>query len=177
MGRRQSRFGQRTLEKAYFELVNQLRLLGARAVVVSTNVPLRNDGRPYSNPGRMDDPGVAVFFRLAGRDYCMPCDCWRTVEENVYAIAKHVAAMSGQLRWGVASVEQAFAGFKALPASDPFGRLGLHEGASVAAIEAAFRERAVTCHPDKGGSHEVMAELNRAREEALQRARSGEVRP
>jgi len=34
-------------------------------------------------------------------------------------------------------------------------------------IEAAYRERAKKAHPDTGGSTDAMAELNRARQEAL----------
>jgi len=46
--------------------------------------------------------------------------------------------------------------------------LGLASGASAADIEAAYREKAKTAHPDKaGGSAEAMAELNAARSMAL----------
>lgn len=53
--------------------------------------------------------------------------------------------------------------------------LGCEPGASAAAIAAAFRARAKACHPDHGGSTEMMAELNAARD-ALLRA-SGPAQP
>lgn len=34
-------------------------------------------------------------------------------------------------------------------------------------IEARYKELAKKCHPDAGGSQEAMAELNRARDEAM----------
>jgi hypothetical protein len=44
---------------------------------------------------------------------------------------------------------------------------GLGPNAARAIIENAYRELAVIHHPDRGGSHERMTEVNRARDEAL----------
>ena len=43
------------------ELIWELKRLGARGMVLSTNVELRQDGLPYSNRRRPEDPGVAVM--------------------------------------------------------------------------------------------------------------------
>ena len=164
-------FGYHSLAQAVAELRKQVSLLGPRYLTISTNVPLRQDGLPYSNPGRIQDPGVACYFRLDDADYCLPCDRWQTVEHNVWAIAKHIDAMRGMRRWGVGTAHQAFAGYKALAAKsgrDWWDVLRLSKSADRGSIETQFRYLSKTAHPDTPtGSHEVMAELNQAREQAL----------
>lgn len=44
------------------DLLNELRLLDAFAVIISSNVPLRRDGLPYATFKEPDDPAVAVYF-------------------------------------------------------------------------------------------------------------------
>ncbi len=173
--RNASRFKISSVAVAYEEIEAELSRAGAVGVVISMNVPLKANGRPYSNPGRLPDPGVTVYFRLRGHDYAMPCDRWVSVEENLWAIAKHIEALRGQMRWGVATVDQAFAGFKALasaPAEDCWMVLGVSPTATVAQINSAWREKARTMHPDAGGSHSAMAKLNGARDQALAQRKS-----
>lgn len=107
-----------TVEQAQSKLHSELRQLGAKKVVVSSNLRLRLDGLPYSNQNNPSDPGVCVYFELNGRPRCLPCDQWKRAADNLVAIAKYVEAMRGQIRWGVGSVDAMFAGFKALPGGD-----------------------------------------------------------
>lgn len=166
--RRRSQFGTHTVVAAVKEIKRNIGLLSGRLPVVSSNIPLRQDGDPYSKPGRMNDPGVAVYFQLKGKSYCMPCDVWQTVEENLWAVAKHIEAMRGMQRWGVGSVEQQFAGFKALPAGENWWDvLECLPTAGADIIEKQYRVRLRGAHPDTGGSHEAMTRLNSARQEAL----------
>jgi curved DNA-binding protein CbpA len=44
--------------------------------------------------------------------------------------------------------------------TDPFRVLGIKPGASAADIKAAYRRRAAAVHPDKGGTHEQMRDVN-----------------
>jgi hypothetical protein len=44
-------------------LLNELRLASGKDVVVSSNVPLRSDGLPYAQSGRLEDPGIAAYFK------------------------------------------------------------------------------------------------------------------
>jgi DnaJ-class molecular chaperone len=71
---------------------------------------------------------------------------------------------------GGAMMERAFSGFAALP--PPKGlhwdTLGIPPGSQAHDIERAFRRKAMTAHPDHGGSDAAMAELTSAREAALQ---------
>jgi hypothetical protein len=165
-----SKFRERSLASAFQELKAELTRLGAQYIVISTNVPLKANGEPYSDPGRMPDPGVATYFKLRGKSYALACDRWSTVEENIYALAKHIEAMRGMERWGVGSVEQTFAGFKQLTSeSEPdwWVVLGLDARASVDQILAAHRAKAMAAHPDRGGTTEQMTRVNVARDRAL----------
>jgi hypothetical protein len=145
--------------------------LGAKMPVISTNVQTRLDGRPYANQARPGDPGVAVYFTLKEKRVVLACDKWNTTPDNLWAIAKHIEALRGQDRWGVGSVEQAFAGYTALnhrTAPSCWEVLKLDPGASEAAIMDQFRYLAKKTHPDvSGGSHEAFAALSNAKDIAL----------
>lgn len=114
--------------------------IGARGLVVSSNLELRNDGIPRSGQKDPADPGICVYFDLGGKPRAMACDTYDTVAGNIAAVAAHIEATRAIERHGVATVAEMFEGFTALPAP------------------GATRKRPW---------REVMAELNRAREEAL----------
>ena len=151
-------------------LFDECARLGAAKVILSTNIPLRNDGMPRANM-RPDggDAGVAVYFQWKGKPMVLACDRFTATCDNIYAIAKTIDAMRGIERWGASDMmERAFSGFKALSAPTPWWDvLGVTQGAARNAIEAAYRSKAKEAHPDLGGSHEAMAALNVAREEGL----------
>lgn len=153
----------------------ELSRLGARKVVVSTNVRLRLDGVPYANDKAPTDQGVAVYFDYAGGQKCFACDRWKSVEENLRAIAKSIEAIRGLERWGSKSfVDAAFTGFSALPSPSAarawWEVLGLPQSASVEEISRAYRTKAMEIHKSGSGDN-AMSELNVARDEGL-RARS-----
>jgi hypothetical protein len=106
-----------TFATARDELLNELRRLGARNVVLSTNIPLRNDGLPYASAKPPEDPGTAVYFTYKKNQMCFACDRWDRVQDNVQAINHTIAALRGVARWGTGDMmEAAFKGFTALPA-------------------------------------------------------------
>jgi hypothetical protein len=155
-------------------LLDELRRLGVAEgdCVISTNVPTRLDGLPYSTAKEPDDPGVAVYFRLTRQDRVLACDAWTRVADNVTAIAQHIDALRRIDRYGVGTLEQAFAGYQALPSKGTTWRttLGFPPDAPVTReeIDRAFKARAREAHPDvDGGSHDAMASLSVARDEAL----------
>lgn len=161
-----------TIGQSRDRLLDELDRLGAKHAVISSDLVLRNDGLPRSGQRTPDDPGVAVYFLLDGEQHCMPCDRWDRIEDNLAAVAKHVEAVRGIARWGVGDVKAAFAGFKALPASTSAVKqwwdvLGVDPRCTVDEINTAFRRLVRTRHPDAGGSHEAMAELNAARDAGL----------
>lgn len=144
-----------------------------REQTLSTNYELRVDGRPRRDRREPTDPAVAFFFELDGRPHVLACDRWNTVADNIAAIAAHIEALRGQERWGVADLQQAFAGHVALPVASSSGErwwqiLKIHPGASCTEIDTAWREQMRTAHPDAGGSDAAAARLNQAREEGKQ---------
>ncbi len=137
-------------------------------IVLSSNVSLGND--------RPDDPGIAVWFTWDGLSICIPCDRYQKAEENLQAIHHVIEARRTEMRHGTLHMVRAtMRGFLALPAPSGLAKrdwravLDFPADARPTAthIEAQFKMLAKKLHPDRGGSVEAMAELNRAREEAL----------
>ena len=161
--------------KSRARLLNELRLLGARNVVISSNMPLRRDGLPYADASteKLEDPGVAIYFTLKDRPLSMARDKYRTPGENLHSLVWAVNSIRAiERHGGQYMMERAFAGFSALP---PPGRWrNVLELADVPAARITrdhvfeqYRKLARVRHPDNGGNHESMAELNAARDEAL----------
>ena len=169
-----------TMADAAARLQGELDRLGASHPVLSSNLALRLDGRPRSGAGEPGDPGAAVYFTLKGHRVVLACDRWTRVADNVAAIAAHIEALRGIERWGVGTIEQAFRGYLALEdfsSGAPWRRvLGIAGDArpAIAEIESRFRALALRRHPDRGGSHAAMAELNAALADA--RRELGEAR-
>ncbi len=155
------------------EMLDQLSMLGATNIVISTNIELRRDGLPTAKAMRStpEDPGVAVYFDYGGAQRCIPCDRWDTIPDNMRAIGLTVGALRGLDRWGAKHmVDAAFTGFAALPAGgtsgeDPYAVLGVHPDASWAEVQAAYRQLAKQNHPDAGGSVEAFLRIKRAFEQ------------
>lgn len=166
-----------TIGEATTRLLAELDRMGVREydVVISSNLQLRLDGLPRSGQAQPADPGVAVYWRDAGRDRCMAIDLYSKVEQNIAALAATIDAMRAIERHGGASIlDRAFTGFTALPApivagmSRPWWEvLGVPSTAGREEIQQAYRRLASEAHPDKGGTAERMAEINRARDEGL----------
>lgn len=153
-------------------LMNELRLMKARNVVLSSNLELRRDGLPYANQKQPDDKGVAVYFMWRGEQRVFACDTWNRIEDNVQALRKTIEALRGIGRWGVSDMlNRAFTGFVALPESTD-GRtwwmrtLEIEPGATREEAAAAFRRLSKERHPDLGGTDEAMVELTAAIEAA-----------
>lgn len=159
-----------TFAVARDELYRELRRLGAKAVVLSTNVELRQDGIPYANRRQPDDVGVAAYFTYKGRQTCFACDRWDKIEDNIRGVCKTIEAIRGIARWGSGDmIDAAFSGFAALPASSMTQRrwhevLGVPPNADAPTVSAAYRRLSLERHPDRAGSNEAQAELNAARD-------------
>lgn len=141
-------------------LLGELRMLGAREVVISSNIPMRLDGLPYANYNTPADSGVAVYFVLNGRHQCIPCDKWVKVVDNLQAINLTVAALRGLERWGAKEMmDAAFSGFIALEDKshvDYFkGCLGPE------AVKARYSELVKKLHPDLGGNPDEFMEMKK----------------
>ncbi len=157
----------------------QLDKLGAQDPILSTNVPLRLDGRPRSETDPAD-VGVAVYFRFKGKATVMACDRWTRVADNIAAIAAHVDALRRIERYGIGTIEQALAGYKALPADTAaawrivFG-FSAQEAVSDATLDSRYKALAKKAHPDViGGSDAAFMHLGRALEFARADLRNGQ---
>ncbi len=155
-------------------LYRQLELMGARNVVISTNMELTIRGEPKVSGSNPVDPGVAVYFERKGTPQCIACDHYRKAHDNLHAVGKTIEALRGIERWGGSTLtDQAFSGFEALP---PPGKadwrvvlqFGEREFVSREQIASRHKRLARERHPDAGGSDEMMADLNVARDAALE---------
>ena len=120
-GRPRARSRERAKFKSAFtracdDILHECQLLGGRDMILSTNIPLRQDGLPYAGMAQPKDPGAAVYFRYKEQTVCFACDRWQKVEDNLRAIALTIEALRGIARWGTGDMLQsAFRGFQALP--------------------------------------------------------------
>lgn len=161
-----------SVSEARTRLLTELdRLRAAVPAVISTNISPRN-GKLTTARSAAEDPGVAVYFQLKGKSVVLACDRYTKVEQNIAAIAAHLAATRAIERYGVATTEQMFAGFTALPApiviDDWRGALDYPD--TLAAAEATFKRKIRSVHPDASTDQADLAQA-KALTEAIARAR------
>lgn len=171
-----------TFDTARRMLRDELARLGATAPIISTDVPLRNDGEPRAGEiRRSTDPGVAVYFTYKGKPMVMAQDHFDSLAGNTRSLGLAIEALRQLERHGGGTMmERAFAGFSALPppegakikrawwtvlnySADPDDRADL----SVEEVQARFRTLSKRRHPDGGGSVEAFQELQEARDDAV----------
>lgn len=166
-----ARKGDLSITDGTARVLDELERLDVRrdTVVISTNVRVRLDGLPRSGERAPDDPGVAVYWKdRNGTSRCMAIDRYDRVADNLAAVAATLDAMRAITRHGTAEIlNRAFTGFTALPAPGQTTRtwrdiLEVGEQVTLQRAQENYRRLAAVRHPDKGGSHEAMAELNGA---------------
>lgn len=169
--RKRARFNT-SFAKARDGLLSELRLMGAREIIISTNIPLRRDGLPYASGREPEDTAVAVYFSYDGNSQCIPCDKWDRVQDNMQAVNLTICAIRGLERWGAKEmVDAAFRGFVALPPPEPKSHwhevLEVSLDASPEEIRRAFLKKVKETHPDTGGNINEFREVRNAYEKAL----------
>lgn len=159
-----------TMARSRDLLVRELNLLGAKNVVISTNVALRQDGLPLAMRQRIADPGAAIYFTLKGKPLAMAQDKFVSVPGNLRSLGLAIDAMRQLDRHGGgAMMERAFTGFVALAPPDwkkPWRQVFGVPPDWRGDVTALFRQKAKQRHSDAGGSDSLMAELNVAYQEA-----------
>jgi hypothetical protein len=159
------------VEQATNRLETELERLKAQSPTLSTNVGLNLRGIPRGDE-RPSDPGVAIYFSFRGKATVLACDHYTTVAGNIAAIAGHIEALRRIERYGVGTIEQALAGYRSLPADTAanwravFG-FSAGKTPTLDQLDTAYKAAARTHHPDRGGTDEGMAHVNRARDYAL----------
>jgi hypothetical protein len=162
-----------TFSRSRDSLMSEIRKMGGRDAILSTNIPLRIDGLPYANFKAPEDKGVAVYFNHKGKSMSFACDRWNKIEDNVWSIAKTIEALRGIERWGASDmIEKAFSGFTSIapPSEDWWDVLGVSRDSSVEEIKRARNLLARENHPDLSSStssQEAMIKINKAFEDGI----------
>jgi hypothetical protein len=164
-----------SLARAADDLLYELEQLAATEVVISCDVQPLPDFAGYPETYKSPiDPGVAVSFHLGETTYGFTCDAWDTVAGNMRDIGLAIAHKR-LCQYRCTPIDREFFGYKAkviLPTRDSTRRkpwwqvLYVAPDAPAVVIEAAYKSLCKHYHPDRGGTHEAMTELNRAFEEA-----------
>jgi hypothetical protein len=167
--------------KAIGGLLAEIKRLGGRSVVISSNLATYERGGqaiPYAGQ-RVDDPGVAVYFELKGRQRCFALDRYTSIDDNIHAVELTIMALRGVERWGGAEMmDAAFSGFQALPAPDGspmigkppwYAVLGVDLNSTKEEIRRRYLELAKETHPDSGGSVTTFQAIKEAYEEGMRR--------
>lgn len=162
-----------TFSAARTSLLDELRLLGAKDVILSTNHRVGRDGVAIET-SNVKDHAVAVYFKLKDKPMVMAQDTYTSAAGNMRSLALAIEGLRQMRRHGGAHMmERAFAGFAALPNPDKVdwrAMLGFknNEPVSVDAVQKRYRALAGSYHPDRGGSEAAMTQLNMARDQALE---------
>ena len=93
---------------AQMEMVDEIRRMGGKNIIISSNLRTRKDGGIYSGElnRSKDDSGVAVYFTRNDQRICFCCDQYKRAWENMRAIGKTIAAMRGIEQIGRASCRE-----------------------------------------------------------------------
>lgn len=161
-----SRFGNTNPSRAGNTLLNELRLLGAKNLIISSNLQQRMRGDGFLANQRVDDAGIVAYFDLKGKSKAMACDKWDKVEHNIWSLAKSVEAIRGLERWGGSDfLDGLFTGFAALPSPDDiivanapryFDDCDNKEHA-----KRRYKKLSKELHPDTGGSDLEFMEMKK----------------
>lgn len=160
----------RTIRQEIEALTVELRRLDAEEVVISCNIPLRRNGeRDWEYPRkRIEDAGVAVYFKREGVSQVLCCDAWHTMEHNARALTKTIEALRGLELWKASEIlKRAFSGLKVLPAQAEslslwWEILGVSRKDLPALIKTCYRQLAFRHHPDNGGDSHQFTRINQA---------------
>jgi hypothetical protein len=175
--RRRAQFST-TYPKTLQLLDRELEHLGARSVVIQLALDeseIRLDGKPRAgaNPRH---PGVVLSFTAKEGPLSFPCDTFTDWRDNLRAISLTLEKLRAIDRYGVTKRGEQYRGWRALPPATTVDsrqeaaeflarhstRIASQILANENARETAYREAAGRLHPDRGGSHELFVELQRA---------------
>lgn len=152
-----ARFGNHSISRAGDELVLELQRLGAKDIIISSNLKTKIDGGFYAMQGRIEDNGIVVYFKLKNNPKAMACDKWDMIEHNIWALVQSVKAIRGLERWGGSDfLDGLFTGFTALPSPEMMNNNKQYFSGYESKEEAKekYRQLCKELHPDMGGDVE-----------------------
>lgn len=158
-----------TFGAACKNLISEIEKLGGRNIILSTNIPLRNDGLPYASAKEPDDSGIAIYFKYKKQNMVFACDTYIKTWENIVAVKKTIEALRGIKRWRASDMlERAFKGFVALEdkSTDWQSILELGEEITLKHAEFNYKNLRSKYHPDKVDDSEMFMKIQTAIEQA-----------
>lgn len=157
-----ARFGHHSISNAGVLLVDELRKLGAKNCIISTNLQTKISGGFYANQ-KVEDSGVVIYFDLNGEGKAMACDRWDKPEHNLWALNLSISAIRGLERWGGSEfLDGLFTGFKALPAPGECMNMSMQYFSDVENLEylnLKYKKLLKELHPDMGGNSEDFQDM------------------
>lgn len=171
-----------TYVKAFAHLHYELRRIGATEVVIEHGYrpeQMRLDGKPYAD-AKPEHRQARLSFKVKG----MPLRFFQGGSDefalNIYLISLTLERLRAVKRYGCTEDDQQYRGFAALPpgrsivaaewpSADEAMRwlcrtAGVVEGGALGLLDQVYPQAATRAHPDRGGSNELMAKVNRARD-------------
>lgn len=163
------RFGRHSMAKAGNYLMDELRRLKAKDVIITSNLQTKARGEGFLSNQRVDDTGIAVYFKLKDQPKVMACDRYRQVEHNLWALFLSIQAIRGLERWGGSELlDGLFRGFTALPSPESvvigFPRY-FDDCSDLESAKERYKRLAKELHPDVGGDSAEFSEMKRQYEE------------
>lgn len=153
------------------DLEIELHALDASSIIVEADLrkdQIRNDGWPRGGCSPAT-PGVRLSFASKHGPMAFACGTFRTMEQNLRAIGLTLQRLRLIDEYGATRSGEQYKGFAQLPAGEwstieaARNWLGTMAGCSGTDTDI-YRAAARKAHPDAGGSNDLMAKVNRARD-------------
>ena len=136
------------------------------------------DQRPYSR-ANLDDPGFVLRWTMDGDQYAVACDRYSRLRDNVQTVGLYLRQKRKMEQRPDETGESEFANARLPPGDEsaepvvarppPHEILEVAPDADPAVVKAAARQKLKQHHPDRGGDQEQFREVQRAREDLLDR--------
>lgn len=159
------------------EMLHEVKALGGSEPIIEAecadeDINLRTG--MLKSTAKLRGPGIIISFDSKFGPLRYPCDTSPDWRENLRAIVNYLKNQRINARYGVGRIEQIYRGYKALPeagivaaewATVESARSWLMNFAGCSGTDTdIYRAAARRAHPDAGGSNELMAKVNRARD-------------
>lgn len=170
-----------TLSTSLDDLERLIKRLKPEDIMITTNQALRLDGGIRTGYDAIpEDTGIAMYFKRNGKEVCIPCDKFNSVQDNIRAIGLTLEYIKRMEHYGTSQmVDAVFTGFTALPASIILGAhtariwyevLEVTPTTPEHVVKAAYHALVRRYHPDNRdtGDLDKFNEVQKAYKEAME---------